>query len=793
MGFLSAKKRQRRTWRKRLFKENGRPSWRGWDKLGNIGLVLVLWGVGVLLINLGGPHRFTNLAVGQRAPGTVVASVDFEAVNMAATELARRQAAEAVVPIFRIQTGDYQAAVRMINKLAEMAVSRREGKAAPAATASVEEGLELAADLMGMNINGGGLAGLFPAGREWDGANILQTVLHDIWMGGILSEEEKTDGIPGLAQVSQMDIFIPADGSTTTLHVDMADLPSVSGACAQFAAEAKAALEEADIPADTAALATMARTLLQPNLVYDIQGTQERRIHAARNQEAVMMTVRAGTTLMEERTPVTPDTLELITAYNRRMAELELPRDRMMKRLGDYALMLIVLVVCIGWLKSTQPKAYAKAQRKWLLILLALVAVGMESLYHYLSVNLNWIPAWLVPFAIPLALPIMIAVLMAGPAAGLATGLWVSLSASLIFDRSFEFLLLGLSSTVIAVALLRNVRKRSQVMRTGLAIGGVEVVMALALAVVYQQMPGTFLWQMLTGIASGIFAAILTTVILPPLEWLFRHTTDISLLELTDMSHPLLKRLALEAPGTYHHSLMVAAIGQSAADRIGADGLQVAVCAYFHDIGKLAKPEFFAENQHGGDNPHDNLSPSMSALIIQSHVKEGLALAKRHKLPMLVCNGIRTHHGTTLTSYFYQLVKQALKEADLPEDPGLEHSFRYDGPRPWTREQAVLMMADTVEAASRSLEKATPTRISEMVETLLQDKLLDGQFDQCPLTMEEFSTVRESLIFSLTNTLHGRNPYLREDQIAQSTTSVAPADTGLPPSGADSAEADVSR
>jgi putative nucleotidyltransferase with HDIG domain len=237
---------------------------------------------------------------------------------------------------------------------------------------------------------------------------------------------------------------------------------------------------------------------------------------------------------------------------------------------------------------------------------------------------------------------------------------------------------------------------------------------------------------------------------------------------------------------------MVGAIGQAAANRIGANGLLVSVCAYFHDIGKLAKPEFFSENQHGGENPHDGLAPSMSALVIQSHVKEGITLAKRYKLPRTVCNGIRTHHGTTLTSYFYQVARQALKEAGMAEDSGLEHSFRYDGPKPWTREQAILMLADTVEAASRSLDKPTPNRIAEQVESLMREKLLDGQLDLCPLTLEDLHEIQNSFVFALANILHGRNPYPREDQPAQPATGAGAASKGVPASGPDAGPAGIS-
>ena len=382
--------------------------------------------------------------------------------------------------------------------------------------------------------------------------------------------------------------------------------------------------------------------------------------------------------------------------------------------------------------------------------------------------------------ALPVALPAFLAVLLLGPRCGLAVGLWSALAAALAFDRSFELLLLGLGGATLAALLLQNVRKRAQVMRAGLAAGALASALALVLAALARQMPATVFAQMGIALAAGLFSAVAALLLLPFLEWLFGHVTGITLLELTDMSHPLLQRLALEAPGTYHHSLMVGAIGQAAANRIGADGLLVLVSAYFHDVGKLAKPEFFSENQRGGENPHDGLAPSMSALVIQSHVKEGLTLAKRYKLPQPVCDALRAHHGTTLTSYFYQVARRSLQDAGLAEDAGLESSYRYDGPKPWTREQAVLMLADSVEAASRSLEKPTPHRIAEMVDGLLRDKLLDGQLDLCPLTLAELHEIRAAFTFALANVLHGRNPYPRENPSAQPAAGAAGPAAGGP-------------
>ncbi|HOU59401.1 MAG TPA: HDIG domain-containing protein [Kiritimatiellia bacterium] len=731
---------------------------RGWRMAGNVALLLALWLIGVMCIQVVGRRDYASLAPGQRAPATVVAAYDFDCVNLPVTELLRQQAADAVTPVFALPSGSLQAARRGMEKaLAE--------EAGPLRHASEDEKL-LAA---------------------------LRDSLTDIWLEGILAPAEQDSAPHGPMPHSQIDILHSLENGTPSVRtVQRDDLLTPEKARAAFAEAAQRRLGKAGGDISLHELEDLVKPILRPNLEYDEAATQARRLEAQNRVEPVMITVREGTTLMEEGSTVTPQTVEYISKHNRKLVEKESPTDRRLKRGGDAALMLIVLVICTGWLRSTQPGVYTRSRRKGLLILLALLALLQASLFRWLSTDLYWIPPWLAPFAITITLPSMLAALMMGPAAALAVGLWSGLATALIFERSFELLLLGVGGSVLAVALLRNVRKRSQVMRAGLAVGLLEGVVALALAALYLYMKKTFLIQVATGIGSGVLSALLALLILPFLEWMFQHTTDITLLELTDMGHPLLQRLAIEAPGTFHHSLMVGALAQAAAARIQANSLLVLVCAYFHDIGKLTKPEFFVENQRGGENPHDGLAPSMSALVIQSHVKEGLTLAKRYKLPLVVSDAITMHHGTSLTSYFYQVARRALKDAGMAEDGGLEHSFRYDGPRPTSREQAIVMLADTVEAASRSLEKPTPNRIEEMVTALFRDKLLDGQLDTSPLTLAELHQIQESFVSGLTNILHGRNPYPRENPSAQSATGAVPQPPAAAPAGAGTGSLGVS-
>jgi putative nucleotidyltransferase with HDIG domain len=255
-----------------------------------------------------------------------------------------------------------------------------------------------------------------------------------------------------------------------------------------------------------------------------------------------------------------------------------------------------------------------------------------------------------------------------------------------------------------------------------------------------------------------VLAGFLMTGLLPLLERLLDVQTDIRLLELGDAAHPLLRQLAQRAPGTYNHSINVASIGEAAAEAISANGLMVRVGAYFHDIGKMFKPEYFIENQSTAGNQHDSLLPAMSTLVIIAHVKDGINLARQHHLPASIIAFIEQHHGTTLVEYFYQ--QAALRHDEVAGSGELdETNFRYPGPKPQTREAAVMMMADAVESACRTLTDPTPARIENVVHEITMKRLLDGQFEQCGVTLRELRIVEESLAKSLTAVYHGRIKY----------------------------------
>lgn len=335
------------------------------------------------------------------------------------------------------------------------------------------------------------------------------------------------------------------------------------------------------------------------------------------------------------------------------------------------------------------------------------------------------------------------------------------------------------SGACAAALLLGRIRTRTKLIYVGLVAGiivalthfGVDIVLGKLEVTVPAATDGSAIlqrsWKTLLPVLAGesfrlggftLLSGALMYSLLPFAERVFGVQTDLSLLELGDASHPLLRQLAQRAPGTYNHSINVAAIAEAAADAIGAHGLLTRVGAYFHDIGKMFKPNYFVENQEQGGNCHDSLQPAMSTLVIIAHVKDGADLARKNRLPKPIIDFIEQHHGTTLVEYFY---REAAKRSqnDPNKEEVSETSFRYPGPKPQTLEAAVLMLADSVESACRTLVEPTSSRIQNLVDQIAMKKLLDGQFDECGLTLQQLDQVKNSLVKSLTAIYHGRVKY----------------------------------
>ncbi len=398
----------------------------------------------------------------------------------------------------------------------------------------------------------------------------------------------------------------------------------------------------------------------------------------------------------------------------------------------------------------------------WLLIMIALLRF---------SINQNWSPYFLVVPLMITAISITIAYsqrFALGVSAFLGLICLIALAGSpdiespYSFKEGLGFVLATGSGTGIAILSLREIRTRTKLIE----VSAVAAIVVFAMIVVMGMWQGKDWNEMVSnGIWGGggaLGVGFVMQGLLPIVERVFGTATNMTLLDYSEATKPLLKRLAVEAPGTFNHSFQIGMLAEAAAEAIGANGLLCRVGSYYHDVGKINKPRFFVENQAERFNQHKELSPTMSRMIIIGHVKDGLELLREYKIPKVLHQFCATHHGTTLVEYFYHEATKRESESGRTVE---QTEFRYPGPKPQTRESAIVMIADAVEGATRAMKDPTPSRIENVVHNMAMKRLQDGQFDECDLTMRDLHLIEDSLIKSLCGMYHGRIAYPKQDKL----------------------------
>jgi putative nucleotidyltransferase with HDIG domain len=376
------------------------------------------------------------------------------------------------------------------------------------------------------------------------------------------------------------------------------------------------------------------------------------------------------------------------------------------------------------------------------------------------QVSHNAIPSGFSSYAVPLGSIAIVVTLLLTIRLALLLSVVLSIFCGVLNHFSFNAMFVAFFSCSAAMLSSRKIRHRSDIMWTGFHIAWVSALCVYGLSLFHDWPAALTLRRMVWPFANGALCSVIALALLPVLEAFFSRITPITLLEVGDFNRPLLRRLMLEAPGTYHHTLLVAAIAEQAAEAIGANSLLCRVGMYYHDIGKLVHPDYFIENQtmrkSAKDKPelHDKLNPSISSLVILSHVKDGIALAHAHKVPTEVARFIPEHHGTSLIKYFYMQALEQDEEKSPPPD-----AFRYSGPKPRSRETVIAMLGDSVEAASRAMEDATYDRLRDMIEKIVNSKFMDGQFDNAPITLQDLRKIIDSFATSLSALYHVRIEY----------------------------------
>jgi len=716
----------------------------------------------VLISSAGVTNDHLPVLPNQLATARIVASAPFTYVSDERTQLAREQLRTRVPPVYRLEFNSLHRFEESLRGLfSELAAYERTH---PVRTPSVtDRQTDLAAIVDAFNARG-------PYRVNLEDVLILLTSLP-----ADLRAEYIERGLAALQDLYQEGVhevgFAHPEGGTVFQLLrpggDIALRPVQS--MEEALTYLRINLSAENVPrAVSLAFFRLLRHGLQPNLVFDRDATAQRQSDALRSVAPVSVSVVRGQPIIEPGTRVSAEQYEMLRAYRKFLRENNVTqRDEGLQLFGRILLVLAMVLASVFYVRLEDRETFQGNSRLGPLALVVIVNLALVRAVYSLGAleffarDVAW--ASILPYVAPSALAPLVVAILIDAGSGIFMALLISLFTGAIYGNRLDVVVVTFLASMVAIFACRDVRRRSRVVRAA-GFGGLTVALfALLVGLADQLSVDILLRQMGAGLVSGVFTGIIVVGVLPVLEALFKRTTDITLLELTDFNHPLLRLMQLEAPGTYHHSLVVAQLAENAASAIGANPLLARACALFHDIGKTSKPSYFIENQRDQGNPHDEQSPALSALIIKCHVKDGVDLARKHHLPRAIIDVIQQHHGTSLISYFYQRAKSRSRTGTAsPFAPGLapavveETTYRYDGPRPQFKESAIISLADGIEAASRNLRRVSPQHLGELIETIFRDRIADGQLDEAPLTFEEIAKIKSSFTFTILNMLHSR-------------------------------------
>ena len=482
---------------------------------------------------------------------------------------------------------------------------------------------------------------------------------------------------------------------------------------------------------------TIGVSVLKPNMVFDQEATEEEKERAAQSVEPVIY--KKGQYIVQAGQPITQKQYKMLQD----LGLLKEDKVDVTILLSIGLIALLVELIVILYLMAFEKRVVDNPSHILMMSLIVWVVLGLalavSQLHQYL---------------IPIALGAMLLTVLIGPTAAGIINIALSILIGIMLDNNLNIMIMGITGGIVGIYLCHRAEQRNALVWAGLAVSCVNLMSIFGLEMLSSSEWISSLKTSTWGIGSGLLSGIFLIGTLPIWENLFGIVTPIKLMELANPNHPVLKRLLMEAPGTYHHSIIVANLAENAAEAIGADGLLARVGAYYHDIGKLKRPLYFRENQIATGNPHDQLSPTLSTHIIVSHAKDGVELAKKYKVPKVVQDFILQHHGTTAVAYFYHKAKENDNEDRVHID-----DFRYSGPKPKMKETAIVMLADTVEAAVRSMPDPTPSKVERLIRKLIKSKMEDGQLDDCHLTLKDLDTIANAFSGVMTGVFHERIEY----------------------------------
>ena len=692
-------------------------------------VAILLAVAGALPGGRGAPEKFRNRE-GDIARERVVAPYEFRVEKDEATlRREQEQAAAAVAPVFVV---DPRVSSDMLNRFE---LFREKALAVVMDPNLPPEEITQRLRGLGVPLGQESAEALAAAGRARRAMRELGGWLHEIFEAGVVPE--KRNGlIMGYRSVTLR------DGDTESAH-DASLFYDRREALMLIDRRARAVF-----PGDgrgVRLVAEVAGSFIQPNVIHDRAETEWRRVQAQGGVQATLGLVQKDELIVDANQRVTHEALLKLRSLRSLEAARRGRSETLYPPMARMLLMLLFIAVFTTYLRVELPAVYRNNSILAVFTLLTVLVMAMAEL----QVGILGLSEFTVPLALA---PLVVATTLEKRPALMFT-LMLAVVVAVVGEMRSPFVPVAVMGGVTAVYSVSRLRHRWHFARAfvTIALANLAAILAWDLARVTstQALMGDAMW----GGASAFVSVALAFLLLPPVEHLFGLTSDITLLELSDLNRPLLKRLQLEAPGTYHHSMVVGSLAEAAAEAVGANSLLARVSAYYHDIGKLSKPEYYAENEPASSRSrHDKLAPSMSALVVKSHIHEGKDLARKMRLPGAVQDAIPEHHGTMVMAFFYHKALE-LDPAARRED------YCYPGPKPRSKENAILMLADGVEGASRALAQPTPSRIRGLVSRIIDERVQQGQLDECGLTFQDLARIREAFFPVLTAIFHVRKPY----------------------------------
>jgi putative nucleotidyltransferase with HDIG domain len=731
----------------------------------------------------------SHLVEGMVAPRDIKADKNYEIVDQEATEKSRRDAMASVQPVFdydeylvksvieRVRVAFANARIRYNSLVGSKAAAAKAAKS----ILGEKDGKELK-EVFSDSL------GVVPQPQQWDfllkdgfsaaSENLIVGVLSRALDGPVVAEKGPIEDAGEKGVILRRNIGTDESGEEVleeSVWKDTSGIRSI-GETKEGILRRQALISRGRDNSYLDNLSPLIQELVVPNCTFDRQQTERRRDEAALGVKSSILKIKSGEMIIREGARYEPWHIKVLNGIklekSRRIYQIDF--------LGTFLLIFLLISIPFYLAEKLFEQAKTKSVDHILMVLVATALFLVIKVEMMLAPTLQnafffGVPVSTLYYAFPVAAGAMLLRMYLGVEITAVFSIVMSVILGLMVDGDVDYVAFCIVTNLAAVVAITRVDKRSAIFKAGVIVGVVGMASILGSSLIDSAsaaepvVVSEILWSMLVAFVGGIGSSIFTMIAMTLIESISGYTSDIKLLELANLNHPLLRELIVRAPGTYHHSHLVGVLGEAAAEAVHANALLVRVGAYYHDIGKMRKPQYFIENMKPGDNRHEKISPNMSALVVAAHVKDGVEMGKAAGIPKRIIDMMPEHHGTRIMNFFYNRAKE---QADPEMGKVDDKDFRYPGPKPQSREAAILMLADVTEAAVRSLKEKTTVRIQQTVEKVINDIFAESQLDECDLTLKDLNEIAKAFMRILLGIYHQRIEYPKDVENDKSEISI---------------------